>query len=95
MAIRSLLIGTEQGSKFKYLMNTLPIKNIFAEKVDPTNKPFNNDYLTSLTLCRTFDQAVLKKYIEFTVKVIIALQGLSFFSQISEGSSVSSGFISE
>ena len=89
LAVRALLIGTEQGAKLNHLMNTLPIECIFAEKVDPTaRKPFCDDYSATLALCRTFDQS-LKRDIPVAVKAIIALRGLSFFKGVAKKSSVS------
>lgn len=85
-----LLIGTEQGAKLDHLMDLLTVERIFVENFDPTaRKPFCNDYLSTLTLCRTFDQS-LKSDIRTAVKVIIALKGLSFFSSAAGKSSVSS-----
>ena len=82
MALRMLLIGTEQGANLKTLMKKLTTEYIFAEKIDPTNKPFANDYLSALKLRRTFFKPLYKlnhTKIVPVARTIMALQSVNYF----------------
>ena len=78
MALRALLIGTEQGTALENLMKSLPIGNIFTERVNPANKPFGG-YSSFITLPRTFDPVHVKSRVEDAVRTIISLQRRSDF----------------
>lgn len=81
MAIRALLIGTEQGVELENLMNKLTIHGIFRERVDPRNKPFKTDYTAVLKLSRTFEEpsSRIRLTVWLAVRLVVALQHLSFF----------------
>ena len=79
MAVRALLMGTEQGVGLKNLMEKLTIQEIFEEKNDPRKRPFVNDYCSVLKLCRTFKRSAIKRNILPAVRMICILQRLGFF----------------
>ena len=90
MAVRTLLIGTEQGTKLDDLMNTLTIENIFVENNHPpVNDPLDCNYLTTLTLYRNFDETIMRSQIVNAVKTIIWLRRLHFFTNVDVPSPVS------
>lgn len=73
-----LFIGTEQGTKLRQLTTSLNIRDIFAENVNPINKPYTGDYLSILQLNRTFDHPS-EEFVLVAVKAVIWLQRVSFF----------------
>ena len=79
MAIRMLLIGTEQGTKLKELMKKVKMREIFAEKIDPTNKLFTDDYPSTLKISRTFKPLLMKCFAFSAVETIALLQKVAFF----------------
>jgi hypothetical protein len=82
MAIRALLVGTGQGALLKTLMEKLPtLRDIFVEKDDPRNKPFEDDYFTLLKLFRTFNLSSLKSAVWAAVEVIGVLRHLDYFER--------------
>jgi len=83
LAIRTLLIGFEQGAQLKNLKNNLDIQKMFEEKVSPVDKAFENNYLSVLRIRRTFDKPS-KELILLAVKVIIVLKCTTFFGGLDE-----------
>lgn len=80
-----LLIGTnKQGANVQKLMKKLEIRDIFAEGIDPSNKPFVNDYLSVLSLCKNYNPLFLESYILLAVESVIMLERIAFFDRASD-----------
>lgn len=81
VAIRTLLIGTKQGTQLKTLMNTMSIQNIFEKKKHAPQEPFVYDYASIIKLFENVDLLSLKSNVDIAVKMIMMLRSLSFFKQ--------------
>ena len=79
MAMRTFLTGTEQGALLPNFKKKFKMRNIFSEKVDPVNQPFQLNYLATLKLSRKFDAELIKKSILSAVEAVIFLLRLKFF----------------
>jgi hypothetical protein len=83
LALRMFLIGTEQGVQLRNLMTKLPAQNIFDENTDPRNKPFTDDYLSTLKTCMTFETPLMEVSIIPAIKKIMILKEVGFFGATS------------
>ena len=81
MAVRSFLIGTEQGAQLRNLMQKIPKQELFRPDTDPSNKPFVNDYLAMLNMCRTYNSDVGGFFLIFVNSMINVLESAGFFEK--------------
>lgn len=82
LALRTLLVGTEQGAKLGDLMKTLTFEDIFGRTLDPVNKPFTNDYKALLRLPKTFDEKLIKSRMIHAIEVVVVLRRVGFFENV-------------
>ena len=81
MALRSFLIGTEQGAQLQNLMQKMPKQDLFRADSNPSNEPFVNDYLATLSMCRTYNSDVGDFIQSFVGSMITALRSIGFFEK--------------
>ena len=92
-ALQIFLAGTKQGKDLRRLMGILSPNDVFEKRFLSSDAVPENDYLTLMKLCPTYNDEsltlMLNGILPYVVAIVITLQDISFFTQTEDPTPVS------